>query len=360
MQQASMASRPRGKDRRAITLKAALFNGLALLGAAEAHASVQMYGIIDNTIRYATNANAAKNSVFQLGEGPVTGSRFGLRGEESLGEGLKTFFLLEGGFDGGTGVSLQGSTSAGYGQSSTAGAGRLFGRQAYVGVSGALGALSLGRQYGVAYQAMATGQIFGNPNLDTLIIVANYTGSRQDNVVKYEGNLGPVTFGLHHAFGEVAGNTKANSSNGAAIGYASGGFKFNAAFQTISNATDSERRKSFGAAGSYSTGGVTATIGYLGNRYATSGTRNDVVMGGVSYQPSSQWKVGVGAFMDEQDNPGGRRVAVYGIADYFLSKRTDIYLALDHNRITGSYTLIRSQGTYGNQLGVSLGLRHNF
>lgn len=85
-----------------------------------------------------------------------------------------------------------------------------------------------------------------------------------------------------------------------------------------------------------------------------------VVMGGLSYQPNAQWKVGVGAFVDEQENPGGRRLAVYGIADYFLSKRTDIYIAIDHNRITGRYTLIRSQGTYGNQLGVSLGLRHYF
>jgi hypothetical protein len=62
------------------------------------------------------------------------GSRWGMRGTEDLGGGLKAIFLLENGFDASTGKLWQGGLE--------------FGRQAWVGLSSArLGTVSLGRQY---------------------------------------------------------------------------------------------------------------------------------------------------------------------------------------------------------------------
>eukprot|EP00952_Eustigmatos_sp_NYUAD-ZCMA_P012266 49332-Eustigmatos_ZCMA.PRE.1 len=62
------------------------------------------------------------------------GSRWGLKGAEDLGGGVKTVFQLENGFDVDTRQAFQG--------------GLLFGRQAYMGLSSStLGTVTVGRQY---------------------------------------------------------------------------------------------------------------------------------------------------------------------------------------------------------------------
>ncbi|MFM0416946.1 porin [Paraburkholderia aromaticivorans] len=102
--------------------------------AATAHAqsSVTLYGIIDNGIAYVNNIGGAH--AWQASTANLYGNRFGLKGAEDLGGGLKAVFTLEGGFNGYTGRMGQGS--------------REFGRQAYVGLSDSrFGTLTLGRQY---------------------------------------------------------------------------------------------------------------------------------------------------------------------------------------------------------------------
>lgn len=327
--------------------------------AAHAQSSVTLYGVVDAGIRYATNANTARDGKLELSEGALNGSRFGLRGREDLGAGTAVVYVLEGGFDLGTGTALQ-SSVAGYGQASSGGTGRLFGRQAFVGMQSRFGAITLGRQYGVAYQTMAGAQIFGNPNLDTLAIARVYTGSRQDNALKYEGKAGSWKLAAHHAFGEVPGNTRANASTGISLGYDDKKFQASASYQQARSANGAQARKTVGATAGYASGRLKATAGYLSNRYSATGTRNEVIIGGVSYQLSPAWLAGLGAFHDEQKDPGGRRSAVYLFAGYRFSKRTDVYLEADYNRITGGYSLIKSQGRVGGKVGAMVGLRHVF
>jgi len=101
----------------------------AFAGAAHAQSSVTLYGIIDGGFTYvnktggnvAGTGNATKN--ISLNSGNLQGSRWGLKGAEDLGGGLKAIFVLESGFNVNNGMSAQG--------------GRLFGRQAYVGLSSA-------------------------------------------------------------------------------------------------------------------------------------------------------------------------------------------------------------------------------
>ncbi|MGO4303431.1 porin [Cupriavidus sp. RAF12] len=329
-------------------------------GAAHAQSNVSLWGILDAGVRYATNANAARNGKLELSEGPVFGSRFGLRGSEDLGGGTSAFFELEAGMDMGTGNSLQSSASAGYTQVSTNGQGRLFGRQAFVGMDSRYGALSFGRQYSVAYQAMANAQIFGNPNLDTLIIAANYTGNRQDNAVKYEKSFGNFRLGADYAFGETAGNSRANSGGGVALSYEGGGARVAGTFASLNSADGKETRNVWGLGGGYGFGPFKATLGYMGVRYRTADVRNDVAIAGFSYNPNAAWRVGVGGFRDWQRDPGGSRSTAYGIIDYYFSKRTTAYLEVDYNRIAGAYTLLKSQGVVGGKIGSTLGLRHNF
>src|SRR5471032_3461610 len=105
------------------------------LAGIQAHAqnSVTLYGIIDTGFTYTHNSGGSA-SQFGLSSGNESGSRWGLKGSEDLGGGLKTIFQLENGFNSTTGKLGQG--------------GREFGRQAFAGLSGTnWGTVTLGRQY---------------------------------------------------------------------------------------------------------------------------------------------------------------------------------------------------------------------
>ncbi|MGI4848214.1 MAG: porin, partial [Janthinobacterium lividum] len=99
---------------------------------AYAQSSIVTYGIVDTSIRYISSDNAAGQSNLRMDNGAISNSRFGFRGTEDLGGGLKALFKLEGGFNSDTGTASS--------------AGSLFNRKAYVGVGSSYGELTLGRQ----------------------------------------------------------------------------------------------------------------------------------------------------------------------------------------------------------------------
>ena len=113
---------------------------LAASGAAMAQSSVTLYGVADVFVGSAKTevggAGLRQNVVNTSG---INGSRWGLRGSEDLGGGMKAIFTLESGFNLDNGSSAQG--------------GQLFGRQAFVGLESGFGTVSLGRQYS-AYDAL--------------------------------------------------------------------------------------------------------------------------------------------------------------------------------------------------------------
>ena len=74
---------------------------------AQAQTSVTLYGVVDAGIDFA-NHQVGGGSVVRQSSGNVAGSRWGLRGNEDLGGGLKAVFVLESGFDTDTGKSAQG------------------------------------------------------------------------------------------------------------------------------------------------------------------------------------------------------------------------------------------------------------
>ena len=60
-----------------------------------AQSSVTLYGLVDTTVRYLTNADSNNNGLVAMGEGVETPSRWGLKGSEDLGGGLSAVFRLE-------------------------------------------------------------------------------------------------------------------------------------------------------------------------------------------------------------------------------------------------------------------------
>ena len=86
---------------------------LALLGAAgaaHAQSSVTLYGVIDDSIQYVHNADvrAGNNTLAAWPHGNLQGNRWGMKGTEDLGGGLKAIFQLENGFDPNSGKLGQG------------------------------------------------------------------------------------------------------------------------------------------------------------------------------------------------------------------------------------------------------------
>ncbi|MGV2289879.1 porin [Trinickia sp. YCB016] len=105
---------------------------LALPCLAHAQSAVTLYGLIDTGISYVSNVGG-KSEVL-ANDGIIQPSRFGFLGKEDLGGGNKAIFQLENGFSLNTGADSQ--------------SGLMFGRQAFVGLSNPKwGTLTFGRQY---------------------------------------------------------------------------------------------------------------------------------------------------------------------------------------------------------------------
>ncbi|RDS97914.1 porin, partial [Burkholderia contaminans] len=71
--------------------------GLLAASGAMAQSSVTLYGIVDQSIRYTTHADASNDASVQMTNGAITNSRWGLKGSDALGGRLNAIFRREGG-----------------------------------------------------------------------------------------------------------------------------------------------------------------------------------------------------------------------------------------------------------------------
>ncbi|MFU1912411.1 porin [Bordetella avium] len=170
-------------------LAMALLAGFA--GTAQAADSVTLYGLIDAGIGYEqVKFKGEKQNRVGGVQGVSSGSRFGMRGVEDLGDGLRAVFTLEAGFGPLNGESAQN--------------GRLFGRQATVGLdSDNWGRLEFGRQTNIASKFLGSIDPFSlsynTANLGTTFSSANTM--RLDNMVLYQTpNMNGFKFGIGYSF----------------------------------------------------------------------------------------------------------------------------------------------------------------
>lgn len=198
---------------------------LLLGGSAYAQSSVTMYGLIDEGLNFTNNAGAG--SSFQVKSGDVVGSRWGIKGAEDLGGGDKAIFDLESGFNASNGEAGQD--------------GRMFGRQAWVGLSSkSLGTLTVGRQYDPTIDMFSDLTASGNWAGDVGSTPFDNDNSdwdfRVDNSVKYvsptvAGFTGEAMYGFSNAAGGFADNRLVS----AAGQYQYGGLTAALAYMKIDN-----------------------------------------------------------------------------------------------------------------------------
>jgi predicted porin len=158
-------------------LAAALLAGFATAGVAQAETSVTLYGILDTGYGYQNFKYDHDGADFRarssgLRDGTFNGSRWGLKGAEDLGDGLRAIFQVE--------------ASVNLGSSNTGNGG--FARQSFVGLSSDnWGTFTMGRQYSVGVDSVAG--VANGVNLGDMDKVFGATGlsegTRVENSFKY-------------------------------------------------------------------------------------------------------------------------------------------------------------------------------
>jgi predicted porin len=350
---------------------------LAAMAAAAAHAdsNVQFYGLIDAGVEYVNHASAGQNSVVRLTSGGQNTSRFGFRGSEDLGGGLKAVFNLEGGYflDNG---QIDGA---------------LFRRQANVGLQGNFGRLIAGRSYTTVYDFMLPFDPMGYAPQYSWVTTGNGTGSSKygmttgfDNILKYQGEFGGVKVGASYGFGEAAGSAAENAKYALGLGYAAGRF---------GTSVTAERENGVTAAASGNRPVTTvyhlaAAYQLLDNLSLKAGYRNykqspasgsavraDTYWTGVNYQATPV--IGLTGVVYYQNVKSGASAAdtladpmMYVLrAKYALSKRTDLYAVTAYAKAKNGQAvgLTRDASADGGvtgfsdrQTGVMLGVQHRF
>ena len=355
---------------------------MVLLGACAcstsyAQSSLTLYGVLDSSVAYTSNVNAAGDSQVKIPT--LTGSlpsRFGIRGAEDLGGGLQAVFALESGFGVDTGALGQG--------------GRLFGRQSWVGLKGRFGSVMLGRQMNMSFWATQKSDIMG-PALFSISSLDLYLpNARSDNAIGYMGTFSDVTLGATYSLGrdasgaggpaatgcagEVAGNAKACRQITALLGYDTGRYGATASYDILygnagaanglSSSRNVDRRvivSGYAMIAQLKIGGgvIDRTI-----RAASGPVDTQLLYFGAAYPLAPALVLdGQVARLAVKDSPNDSTLATARLS-YHLSKRTAIYGAIGRMNNDGlAAVALDAGGTVGagrNQNGVMAGLRHFF
>ncbi|WP_367187663.1 porin [Hydrogenophaga sp.] len=326
-----------------------LFSGLV-----SAQSSVTMYGVVDVAVERVKGAT----SLTRVTSGQQQGSRWGLRGSEDLGGGLKALFVLETGFNADTGTLGQG--------------GRMFGRQSFVGLGGGWGAVRLGRQYTPMDDIVS---IIGTKTYDVLSVVpiiGNGDYNRVDNALTYVSpTVANTVFQLQYSLGEerVSTNTSADFAKQASAHalYAHGPLTAGISLMRVTDAdgvlAGRQGRDAVLLVGAYDFGGFTLSGYYDAEDKAAKKLK---VYGVAAAFKFGQTTVSVGAAQAKDVNGSAAAASddarLYTLqASHNLSKRTAIYghlTAVDND--TASALGFNSPVAGSNSNGIQVGLRHRF
>jgi predicted porin len=373
---------------------------LAALAAVAAHAqsSVQVYGLVDAGVRNdnnvaSTTAPIVSTSLTNFANGVLNTSRFGFKGAEDLGAGMKANFVLESGLNAGTGASSQSST--------------LFDRRAAVGLSGDFGKIDLGRNTTFEYDLTAgyvtdpLGQELVNQNQNTAykatpinplgLIGSGLATVRRDNAIKYVYSNSGISAGLMYSLGGIAGNSTANNSTQGFARFTNDMLDVAVSSDQLNDSTG-HHRVTTGAGGNVKVSGFKITAGvyqiaddagftnssiltlgtsgpttvsaYISGPQATAKAKVQVADLGLTYQVTPALNV-VGAYYQTQFTNGTAAKQTYGTgivrARYALSKQTDLYAEVDSTQHSNNANSVSTTNSYKKDTtGLAAGVQVRF
>jgi predicted porin len=319
---------------------------LAASGASFAQSSVTVYGLLDiwgGVIK--SEKSGVSTSTAVLESGGVNTSRWGLKGSEDLGGGLKAVFKLEQGFKLDTGAA-----------GTSTGAGQAFDRQSYVGFAGGFGEVAIGKVWS-AYDDVngASNAVF-----DSALAPANNVfksigyQDRVSNAVRYTsptvgGLTGVVSYSLDE---KAAGGLQ---STAVSLSYAAGPLAAQFAYQKDDNKANASDPAYTRLGVSYDLGVATVkgTYGKVSNLSSANGANTTEYQIGADFPVSTVLTVSASyAKSDDNATAGNASRKGLGFAGaYTLSKRTFLYGGFEHNTTT---VLDGKTNIF------ALGVQHNF
>ena len=332
-----------------------------------AQTNVQVYGLIDAGVEAVNHAGANNGGTVRVVSGGKNTSRWGLRGSEDLGGGLKAVFNLEGGILMDTGAAD----------------GNLFKRQANVGLEGAFGRVVLGRSFTTTYDLVIKFDPLGfAPNYSWATTGAATGPSKYsmttafDNLIKYTGTSGAFTYGASVGLGEQAGNNADGRKYAVGGSWIANGVGLMASYEQINGNTvaatgNRDKTTAYHLGADYRAGAWRYVAGMRGykmqaGKAATPDLRGDTFWGGITYAVNPWTLTGAVYHINTKNLPAAQDAdptMLVARAMYALSKRTDLYLVAahakaDHGQLVG---LSRDDPGYAStQTGITAGIQHRF
>ena len=328
---------------------------LAASGVVSAQSTVTLYGLADvyfGSTKVKSTAGGLSTSLRQtvVNSGGFNTSRFGMKGSEDLGGGLKANFVLEGGFDISTGAAnnyvspynFTGPANARTAVVSNA----IFGRQSWVGLSGGFGEVKLGKMWTPYDEVKGLGGGAFDANIFTpanAVWLSNTYQDRPGNSIYYSTpSFGGVSAAAMYSFGENKTATiDAGKIISANIQYAGG---------PVAVALSHQRQEADGAAttgkftqlnASYDFGVAKLLAAYGQVKNVGGADKSKEYQVGVDVPLGNALTVSAGVARAKIDVTGGGKTTgtAFGLAaKYELSKRTFLYtgLQLAKNEVNAS------------------------
>jgi predicted porin len=295
---------------------------LAASGAAMAQSSVTLYGIADIWLGSLKDSQVAANpeSKTLLESGGVSTSRWGMKGSEDLGGGLKAIFTLE------SKIGLDTGTSAG------------FSRLSYVGLEGDFGTVTFGKMWTAMDDVMGV----SNSGFDSGLSATNgvwaansvYSGNPGNSIKYASPSMGGFNFAATYGLDEAA--NVSNDMMDFSVSYAGGPLTANFAYQVQKDST-ADDLKITTLNGSYDFAVAKLLASYAQTKLGTEDIKDYQI--GVDVPLSAALTLSAGYAHSKRnaaaaaglaDGTGavyaGRENSGYSVAaSYSLSKRTSVY-----------------------------------
>lgn len=306
---------------------------LAVSGAASAQSTVSIYGLIDSYFGQTKGTGPGQTGVSQtvINSGGLQTSRFGLKGSEDLGGGMKVNFQLENGFNVDTGQTPNNGTT----NSS------IFSRQSWVGVSGGFGEVKIGKMWTPFDEVKGSGAAGFDANIfapATNVWASNGYNDRPGNSIYYmTPSFGGFTAAALYSFSENKTTTQsAGKTTAFNVAYSNGPIGAALSYQNEKANGNATAVKYTQLNGSYDFG-VVKLLGAYGRVKNGTGPINTAV----SVDKTTEYQIGLdvpvtgaltlsGGYARSKDTlpaaGGDVKRNGYGLAAlYALSKRTNLY-----------------------------------
>ncbi len=328
-------------------------SALALSAVAGAHAqtsSVTIYGLLDVAGGALSSTSAGNKAKYVLNSDTGSSSRLGFKGTEDLGGGLSAIFNLEAAIFVDTGSPI-GSAASGTIFGAAAPQNAFFRRNSWVGLTGAFGQITLGRDYTAGILSQAGNITALTTGINTGFATA--VGSQgigndfwNSNQIKYRSpRIAGFQFTGALSAGESNNGNKAGSTAGADLTYVNGPATIAASYQKDYGSATADVGKSlywYALSGAFKFGDFRLTAGYdrVNNdkNIATSAVYagwvdSKLMTVGLAYSVTPLLVVS-GQYYQVKDlrasSKDTKNTQSLLEGQYYLSKRTSVYALLNH------------------------------